>query len=536
MDAFSTNVVTKPEELFGRQDFIDKIIGSIHGMNNCAIIGARRFGKTNVLLQMKRLLEDDEKIFPILIDSRDVGNSNGDTADVYRCLIAIMTEELYNADIFKEKEIFYFDCEITPWDDWGAVYQQVSKFEEKKIVSLFESMVKSFSKRMNKTLLLMIDEYEYLLTKSMKPEGFNAIRGLTQKPIGRTSLMPLKYLICGAKNWEIFQKEIDSGVLNQTGVTVYLPPISEKDFKDMWRFEASKKDVSQTAKAKLIQEMDWSYRMSGGVPFYGKILGNYICRQNTRPDYSELKPFFYELINNQFSSKQVSLLLDLVNGIQPNEITDSLIELVREGFIEGSNVGKKEECKIKIEFLIDYLRANFNDIKFKISHQNTNDDEFTKLVDEIFVTIKKINFTRKAKNLDYIFHPSDSDDTQTQMKSICLSDNDLSLFFKHVYITYAERTSDYKDGKRVEGTYGRSLPGDYKTNNGFFSAAGVLRHAYIHSDFRERKNQMGILDALSFFEVDKVPSNPDDYSELQIKVLRKMYCVLIEMLEFVQNE
>ena len=121
MDAFSTNVVTKPEEFFGRQEFINKIIDSIHGMNNCAIIGARRFGKTNVLQQMKYQLENDEKIFPILIDSRDVGNSIGDTADVYRCLIAMMTEELYNAGVFTKKETFYFNCDITPWEEWGVV-------------------------------------------------------------------------------------------------------------------------------------------------------------------------------------------------------------------------------------------------------------------------------------------------------------------------------------------------------------------------------------------------------------------------------
>ena len=533
MDAFSTNTVTKSEEFFGRQTFINKIIDSIHGMNNCAIIGARRFGKTNVLQQMKNQLEEDEKIFPILIDSRDVGNSTGDTADVYRCLIAIMTEELYNAGVFMDKEIFYFDCEITPWEEWGVVYQQVCQYDGKKIVSLFESMVKNFAKRLNKTLLFIIDEYEYLLTKSMKPEGFNAIRGLTQKPLGKTSLMPLKYVICGAKNWEIFQKEIDSGVLNQTGVTEYLPPISEKDFKDMWRYETSKKDVSPTAKVKLIQDIDWAYKMSGGVPFYGKIIGNYICRQNKRPDYSELRPFFHELINNQFNLMQVSILYDLVNGIQPKGITDNLIELVKEGII---NKNVNNNYYISIESLVDYIKANTNDIELSIANHINIEDEYTKLVDEIFVTIKKINLTRKSKGFDYVFHPSDTDDTQIRLKSKCLSSIDLGLFFQHVYITFSERTSVYKDGQRIDGTYGSSLPNDFKTRNGFYGATGVLRHVFTHSEFRERKNQISVLEALSYFDVDKFPSEDNEYSELQINVLRKMESTMKNLLKYVKNE
>lgn len=533
MNAFSTNIVTKPEEFFGRQDFINNIIDNIHGMNNCAIIGARRFGKTNVLQQMKRQLENDETIFPILIDSRDVGNSNGDTADVYRCLIAMMAEELYNADIFKEKESFYFNCEITPWEEWGAVYQQVCQYEGKNVISLFESIVKSFAKRMNKTILLMIDEYEYLLTKSMEPEGFNTIRGLTQKPIKNTSLMPMKYLICGAKNWEIFQKEIDSGVLNQTGVTEYLPPISEKDFKDMWRYETSRKDVNQTSKAKLMQNMDLAYILSGGVPFYGKIIGNYICRQGSCPDYSEFRPFFNELVNNQFNSIQLSILLDLINNEQPEKVTNNLFELRKEGIISQKNTDDYHIC---IKLLEDYIKANYDELSSRIRNKEIHEDEYTKLVDEIFVTIKKINFTRKSKGLDLIFHPSDSDDTQTCMKSKCTTDNDLATFFRHVYITYAERTSNYKDGQRIDGTYGRSLPGDYKTENKFFNAIGTMRHMNIHSDYNKRNNQMSIPEALDFFDVDKMPVNSSGYATLQLNVLKKMYRVMKEMLEFVQNE
>ena len=367
----------------------------------------------------------------------------------------------------------------------------------------------------------------------MKPEGFNTIRSLTQKPIEKTSLMPLKYLICGAKNWEIFQKEIDSGVLNQTGVTEYLPPISEKDFKDMWRWEASKKDISQASKAKLIKEMDWAYKKSGGVPFYGKIIGNYICRQNSCPDYSELRPFFHELLNNQFNNSQVSILINLVNGVQPQIVTDNMIELVKEGIIANDiSLG----YHINIDFLSDYIKVNYSDKSIKTTSQNNNDDTYIKLVDDIFIAIRNINITRRAKNMDYIFHPTDSDDTQTRMKTICSSRNDLESFTKHVYITYSERTSNYRDGQRIENTYGASLPDSFKSTNSFYRAIGTLRHMHVHSDFRERNNQMSILESLNYFGIEQIPITPKDCAELQLSILKRMNNVLIEMLDYVRKE
>lgn len=532
MDAFSTNVVTKPEELFGRHDFINKIIDGIHGMNNCAIIGTRRFGKTCVLQQIKSRLETDESIFPILVDSRDVGNSNCDTSDVYRCLVALITEELYNAGIFTQKETFDLTKEIIPWDEWGAIYQQVLKYNDKDVESLFKSVIKTFSKRLNKTILLIIDEYEYLLTRSMKPEGFNVIRTLTQKPLSNSTLMPIKYLICGAKNWEIFQKEIDSGVLNQTGITEYLPPISKQAFKEMWEYEIEKKDVGPDKKGILIQKMDWAYEMSGGVPFYGKIIGNYICRMNSFPDYSVLSPFFWELVKNQLNPIQLSTLLDLTKNAQPIKRTDNIIELENEGII---SIDKNGDYSIRIKFLADFMGANYAEIQNLLVSNNKSIDEYTRLVDDIFVNIKKINFTRRSKNLNYVFHPTDSDDTQTRMKTICLSDTSFESFLKHVYITYAERTSNYSEGVRVEGTYGKSL-GEFKTRNNFFYAIGALRHMNTHSDYKERKNQMSISEALNFFSAKTTPVTSEGYADLQLKILRKMDQVLNELLEFVQNE
>lgn len=535
MDAFSTNAVTKSEELFGRTDFINDVIDSIHGMNNCAIIGSRRFGKTSVLQHIKYKINSDDKIFPVLVDSRDIGNSQCDTSDVYRCLVAMLSEELYNAGVFVEKETFDLTKEIIPWGDWGAIYQQVCQYNEKNITSLFKSMVNYFAKKMNKTILFMIDEYEYLLTKSMNPEGFNYIRNLTKKPIEGTNLMPLKYIICGAKNWEIFQREIDSGVLNETGVTEYLKPISEEDFKAMWRYETSKKDVKQMTKALLMQKMDWAYKMSGGVPFYGKLIGNYICRQNACPDYSELRPFFRELVLKQLSQIQLSIIINIVDGIKPDR-TDSLIELEEEGIIFKEQAGNYKIC---IGFLVDYIKANYDDIIPMIDHNKNNrvaDDEYINLVDDIFLTIKDINSTRRSKNQDLIFHPTDSDDTQTRMKTICSSKIEMESFAKHAFITYFERTSNYNNGERIKGTYGASLPDKFKTKDSLYGAIQVFRHFNLHSDFENKPNQMSLKEALDFFGFKTLPVEPKEMGKLQLNFLKRISSELKKILSYVQKE
>ena len=300
----------------------------------------------------------------------------------------------------------------------------------------------------------------------------------------------------------------------------------------MWRYETSKKEVKQMTQALLMQRMDWAYTMSGGVPFYGKIIGNYICRQNACPDYSELRPFFRELVQKQFNPVQLSILRNLVDGVQP-ERTDSLIELEEEGIVTKKQGGNYKIC---IGFLADYIKSNSDIIMPMIDHNNVDDDEYIKLVDDIFLTIRDINLTRRSKNQDYIFHPTDSDDTQTRMKTICSSRTDLESFAKHVYITYLERTSKYKDGERIEGTYGSCLPDDFKTTNPFYGAIGVLRHINIHSDFKKRPNQMSVSDALSYFGFEILPVEPKDIGKLQLNILRKMSGVLKEILSYVQKE
>ena len=500
-------------------------------MNNCAIIGSRRFGKTCVLQQLKFRLRSDERIFPVLVDARNVGSPNKNTSEVYRFLVSLIIEELYNAGIFVQTETIGLSKVITPCSEWEDNYQQILHYKDVEILSLFKGVVKRFAERMNKTILLMIDEYESLLTKSMEPDGFNIIRTLTQEPINNKTLMPLKYLICGAKNWEVFQEEIGSGVLNQTGITVYLPPISEQSFKDMWRNEMKKKDVSAENKIILDKEMDWAYRMSGGVPFYGKIIGNYICRENSCPDFSILRSFFWELVKNQFNSSQLSALLKISKDEKRQNRTDNIIELENEGVISSDN---DEEYTINIKFLEAFLKANYDDAKSLLTKSNNDVDEYTRLVDEIFTTIKFINNTRKSKGFGCVFHPTDSDDTQTYMKAVCSSNTSFELFIKHVYITYVERTSNYSGGERIDGTYGCSL-GNFKTSNQFFYAIGTLRHMHIHSDFKERKNQMSIPDVLDFFSIKAMPVSSEGYAILQLNVLRKMDEVLKELLTYAQN-
>lgn len=503
--------ITNPVNLFGRDQLLKQLTILANNRSSVSIVGLRRFGKTSLLKCLETVLKNDieAKVFPIYFDFKEVGSIVRGTDNVYRYMISKLSEQLYLENVFESTTSFKRK-EITPSDDWTEVYLNLMDVNPVRIQGLFEEIVCFFSQILGKTILFLIDEYEHLFRFSFtQPEGFMKLRNLSSKRINE-DIIPFNFFVCGAITWEHLCTITGSGELNCIDHTCYVTPIDFDSYKSMWKYESNllKNCSEELRSADLV-----TYQKVGGVPFYGKIIGNYWNIKSSIPHYFVLQSYFHEVLNS-LTVEQRRILNELVSG--PKKIIKSnlLIDLVEKGLLNFN----KSEYSIRIEFLIEYLRA---DCGFLNGYNGTPLTEL--LVDEIAKLIITINNTNKSKKGKYVFDPvNDEHALIKDLRSPCTSAAMFSDFANSLYKIVFERTKANVNG--VDSVL-NNLPSPYKRGHQFVDIVDILRHSlgggHLMDKFTLRKNQMTKEKMLTILVNSRnEPNSSEEYLALQIATLK----------------
>ena len=517
MIPFSQVAITDPNKLFGRRELIDKLLILANRHDNIAIIGTRRFGKTCLLKCIETALRQDDKStsYPIYFDFKEVGAVIKGTDNVYKYMISILVEVLFKDKHFTQAETIK-KVTIIPSDDWTDIYEQLSDISSVKTQGLFTEIIIFFAELIGKTILFLIDEYEYLFKYSFDtPVGFMNMRTLSSQ-----KEKPFAFWIAGAVNWDYLCTITGSGELNGIGSnTVSFGRLDKDSFNEMWNKEIAEIDDN---KLKDLLDMEFAYLNSGGVPFYGKCIGSYIVVNKKMPDYSILKANFQE-IDNALHSEEKKILNDIAKC--PQNIKDSkyVIELENKGLVKKSN-NKKNSYEISIGFYRDYLIASLNDadrLKSKLT-------ESQELVVKITNLIETINKTFDNKRKLYIFDlVNDSASLENDLRTPCFNKENFADFASAIYKIYFERTKD-NDKK------GEKLPVKFRYNE-FSQIIDILRHSFggghIIDKFQQQEGRMTKPEMLEILTGSKnEPHTAEDFNYLQIKILKMFETELNELL------
>lgn len=522
MVPFSKHTITSVDELFGRDDLVEKLIAYAKRKENVALIGTRRFGKTCIFRSLINFFHglEDSPVFPIFLDFKEVSEFINGTPDVYRFIVARLIEELCKADVYTKKEDFP-SLDITPSKkNWADNFDNLSNFKIVKLNSVMSEMIKEFSNLMDKTILFMIDEYEHLFVKSFtNPEGFMPLRSLSSEN-EKDRVKPFAFWIAGAVGWKELCTQIGSAELNVINASINLMPLEKADFESMWKHEVSL--CPEEDKNYLMNKMDFAYQKTGGVPYYAKILGAELIVNKKEPDYTILMDYFdtlyYSLDEEERKyAKEIAVL--------PRNYKElpGIKALQNKGLIFKN--GNKFE--IQVGFFSDYLKMMGNERPVADIVKNEE------LADAIFSLFKTINDQRKNKRKAVIFDRSSQDlSLYKDMKTPCQNAHDFEIFIKAVYLTFLEKT-------KTDGKTGNNLPTSIRFG-AFGQAIDILRHVYIgHLEDKLELNygQMTKADAFQFF-LDSVnePYHPEEFKKLQIVVLEKYKEELVNLLHIVRNE
>jgi hypothetical protein len=519
--------ITNPKDLFGRTELLRQLQILANNRNTVSIIGLRRFGKTSVLRCLEFLLRNDDSsnVYPLYFDFKEVGSIVIGTENVYRYMVARLVERLFLDKHFTSPTVFK-KKKIIPSDDWIEIFEDLMDVNPVRIQSLFEEIVSFFAEYIDKTILFIFDEYEHLFRFSFtQPEGFMKLRNFSSKIVDG-KVIPFSFFVCGAISWEYLCTLTGSGELNCIDHTAYIPPIGNLEFTDMWNSETKKVDNCDD---KIINGAEITFNSSGGVPFYGKIIGSNWVLKNQLPTHFILQSYFQEILNS-LTIEQKSILNELAKGPKSFKNSKHILELIENGLIkkDGTNLS------IKIGFLRDHILSIQND-ENSINKVNSQIEGLAENVAKLIMTI---NNTYKSKRGSYIFEPvNDEAALLKDMRTPCISLSLFSDFANSLYKTVFERTK-----KKVNGTdiALKRLPNPYKRGHKFIDVVDIMRHSlgggHLMDTFTHRKGQMKKEEMLKILTDSKNdPNSEQEFLNLQLASLNMFVKELNNLNTIVRN-
>lgn len=546
---FENHTICDINELYGRSGLLKKLLYSVDERHDCVnVVGCRRFGKTCLLETLVASIHNKENAqsYPIYIDSKswNIGfpeHGTIGTFNVYRYLLAIILEEFTNKGFIKE-EFLIRDMIISPVYDRHVFYEKIKQHNSCSIADTFADAIRKFSQILRKTIVLVFDEYEFLMTKAFSEStGFQTLRKLSSETY--EGIRPFSYLVAGAVTWEHLCSSIGSKELNTIGSHIhYVKPLKYDDFKTYWNHECEKIDDDEL-KSKIINQVDLVFERCGGVPFHANDVGSYLISNE-----GEFAEGYYAIIDEVFESlteNQRKLLVEIERSQNIVNKGKDLIILRQLGLV------KQDEMKLTIGFLKDYIQNELPVTNVDISikkDKNSCDETFDLegLINEISSLRKRINqdwttrqlwHSQRTDNKNFTpFRPSIEDrDNFIILAKNCNDRNDYNAFSGALYAIYYEGSSK-----------GFNLPLDFSPRIRYDRADSTVslfaqlvmanRHVYGgHVDYLPTEVPISAEDVYSYINDGNEPLSKEDFKHAQQKMLTLCRDELKKMFEYLQS-
>lgn len=504
-------IIDKQDLLYGRDDDLSQLEILANRKSSVCLIGLRRFGKTSLLLTLENNLRNNEKskVYPLYIDFKEVGSVVKGTDNVYRYMIALFATRLHRDKIFTDKMQFKKTF-ITPSLDWIDVFEEISHVNPVRIQGVFEEFVSFFAEYVNKTVLFIFDEYEYLFKYSFdSPVGFMKLRNFSTK-LNDSGFNHFSFFISGAIAWNHLCTITGSPEMNCIDETRYLSVITSSNFKSLWTDECSK---IKNCPTDLFNGGLFAYNASGGVPYFGKIIGGHWLTNNVQPNYFLFNSYFDEIISGlQIEEREIIIEL----GKTPKKFKES--KFVKELLEKGLIIKQNAVYHISIGFLKDYIFAVFHNNespKAIVSKAHILTDSISKLI----ITINNTHFAKKGY---YIFEPvNDESALLIDLRTVCVSGDLFINFASSLYKMVFERTKANVNGTDIVL---KKWPAPYKRGHQFIDVVDIMRHSlgggHLMGTFTLRPGQITKTQMLEILTGSKnEPNSKEEFQNLQIKTL-----------------
>lgn len=539
--------------LFGRESKIEGLLSLASRHEVAGIVAPRRFGKTCMLKTMYTILrKQNGDAYPVFFSAHGYSIKN-DTDKTYCWMATAVAVQMCKDGLIPEGEFSLFrktsvNISTDEIDTFESFKTLTSERKRGAVFKLAE-LIRKESGNLNKYLLLLLDEADYLLLTAFESsDDFMRLRtAATQKQAF------LKFWVAGPSSWKSMCNSVGSPGLNCGLQNISLLPLNYQDFRLMWNYECSLIE-NEKIKNKTLGKVEFAFKKSGGVPFYAKYIGRQY-QINTElvadPSFMILRDNLEEMFENRFFTEEernimISLSKHPVNYGTSNPVGVSL--LIEKGIAKKSGA----YTELTMEYLADYLRA----IEIESPADmpvNTTDNYQIKvegLVDEIQSLMSSINETYQNKRGKSIFeNPESTLKDDRLLRTSCHSKDEYGDYLSVIYLMFYERSkSERPDGTLQPGQRLYELevglvspPNTLKTsssfyrNRTFFKVIEPLRAAYdahIPEKMERQPSQYSVADALKYLKGDCNAPETHEWPDLQISILS----LFKKELEVIKNE
>lgn len=516
------NEITNPSELFGRSKELEFLIGYAKRRSCVQLIGPRRFGKTSLLKCIETHFNNEvtSDIYPLYIDFTEVASDVIGTANVYRYLISLVVAKI-SADKIFDAPVQFRGITINPTTYWEDSYELLKETSSSRLQEILKEVLTFFSDLTEKTFLFLFDEYEYLFKYGFdQPTGFTALRNFSSK-LNKKGTNPFIFFIAGGMTWEKLCTITKSGELNVIDQLVRVTPIQKDDFIRMWSYEVS---LLENSDKDLKEGYDFAYNASGGVPFYGKVIGNNWFINASKPKYDVLKSHFNEILNS-LELEQKDVLNNILKTPAPIRESENVLELRDNGVISK----KGNVYDHRILFLKEYLQSIYT----KPSEGPSEVPVSYILTDQITNYISNINSTCANKGKDFIFDVLNEDESlYRDLRNPVLDRSQVVQFASSLYRIVYEKTKQNDQNKAT-------LPRNFTAGNQFIYLVNIMRHTLGKGHLYEKMslgNQMTKEEMYQRLLGSKnEPITSEDYLKIQIETLKLFLGELKKLKEIVNK-
>jgi len=521
-------VITDEKEYFGRDHIIQDLTAHANRGDSKEIIGLRHSGKTSLLKIMELKLRKDEKskAYPIFFAFKNTNTTFGKGAQfAYKYMISRLIALLYE-DGIQSGDVTIRGLTIKPSSYWEDIYDCLQEISKPKTMGIFTELIEFCAQKTNKSILFLIDDYEYLLAERFDGiEDFYDMRSLGRETTADGNRI-FSFWIAGATDWaEMCSRHKTIPLDTIDTPSIFLGPLDKKAFHAMWEHEI--KFIQDEGKKRfLLGREETAYNLSGGFPFLGKQIGNHFLISENDPDNS----FF----DNHFRAMQRVLVESekkCLSGLAKNQQNEWELKITKR--LDNLGLIRKQgpDYVISIPFYINYLVSTEKQEEMPVP-------EATKIAgqaDEIVYDINKLcqNFGKKP-----VFEPViETQDFWRNIRTPCISRDNFRKFSNSLYKLIYETTKDFDPRTKREENLLRLPKPFYYSNLHFFEIVGMLRHSigdgHTMSKF-DKKTYPRILEELTGSKLE--PQSAEEFQKMQIEVLKRFVNALQDLYQTVKQD
>jgi hypothetical protein len=533
MTPFQTREITDEKEYFGRDHIIANLTSFANMGLNKEIIGLRRSGKTSLLKIMEQKLRQDIKstVYPVFFDFKETDAYFGKgTHFVYKYMISRLVAGLYEDGILKDSYTLR-GITIEPSSLFEDIYECLKEITTTKATAVFSELIELCVQKTNKSVLFLIDEYEYLFTKRFdSPDGFVTMRKLGSK-LTSDGRKPFSFWIAGAMDWDKLCTFTGSGQLNVIdSPTIFLSLLDRESFHKMWEHEISFCE-SEGKRRFLSEKEEMAFVLSGGFPHFGKQIGLHFMTSETDPAGSFFDSHFKE-IERILDASEKECLYDLARESKDFNNTNVPDRLINTGLVKKQ--GSHYEINIPL-----YKKFLVTEEKMKDKKPLSKAHHLANLAEKLII---EINNNCKNYKKDFIFKmDNETLELWQNIRTPCQSHESLEKFASSMYKLIYETTKGINPQTKNEQAMQR-LPSTFRYRyEQFIEIVGLLRHtigkAHLATNIRSNKNKLSYPKMLEVLTGSKSePHKKEDFEKIQIGVLTQFESAIRDLLQIVRDE